>query len=173
VSLPEAPPPELPTAVGELRALAVDDWRLDQALSRDPDVVRWTLHPGDLGEQAARARVERSRSNTAAGRGRRYAIVLAGQAVGLAGIAAADGGDPEVFYALLPAGRGQGAATAAARALTDWALNAGARRVVLLTILGNSASEAVARRAGFAETGTEVRPRRGVPTAMTVWEATR
>jgi RimJ/RimL family protein N-acetyltransferase len=173
VSLTEAPPPALPSAVGELRALAADDWRLDQALSRDPDVVRWTLHPADLGEEAARARVGRSRANAAAGRGRRYAIVLDGQAVGLAGIAAADDGDPEVFYALLPAGRRQGAATAAARALADWALNAGARRVLLLTIPGNTASEAVARRAGFAETGTEVRPHRGVPTEMTVWDTTR
>jgi RimJ/RimL family protein N-acetyltransferase len=162
------PPPSLHTEAGELRGLTAADWRLDQALSEDPDVVRWTLHPAGLDEAAARARVERSRANAVV---RRYAIVLSGQIVGLAGIAVS--ADPEIFYALLPTGRGRGAATAAARALADWALEAGARRVVLLTIPGNAASEAVARRAGFAEAGTEVRPHRDIPTEMTVWEVTR
>jgi RimJ/RimL family protein N-acetyltransferase len=131
-------------------------------------VVRWTSHPAGLDEAAARARVERSRGNAVV---RRYAIVLNGQGVGLAGIAVRD--DPEIFYALLPAGRGRGAATAAARALADWALEAGARRVMLLTIPGNAASEAVARRAGFAEAGTETRPYRDVPTEMTAWAVSR
>jgi RimJ/RimL family protein N-acetyltransferase len=162
------PPPLLHPEVGELRSLTAADWRLDQALSEDPDVVRWTLHPAGLDEAAARARVERSRANAVV---RRYAIVLSGQTVGLAGIAVSD--DPEIFYALLPAGRGRGAATAATRALAEWALEAGARRVVLLTIPGNKASEAVARRAGFAEAGTEIRPHSGMPTEMTVWAVSR
>jgi RimJ/RimL family protein N-acetyltransferase len=130
--------------------------------------VRWTTHPIGLDEATARAKVERGRVSTVV---RRYSIVLNGQIVGLAGIAISD--DPEIFYALLPAARGRGAATAAARALTDWALEAGARRVVLLTIPGNAASEAVARRAGFTQSGTEIRPHREVPTEMTVWEISR
>jgi RimJ/RimL family protein N-acetyltransferase len=162
------PPLLLATAAGELRSLTAADWRLYQTLSEDPDVVRWTTHPAALDEATARAKVERGRANAVV---RRYSIVLDGQIAGLAGIAVTD--DPEIFYAVLPAARGRGAATAAARALTDWALEAGARRVVLLTIPGNTASEAVARRAGFAEAGTEIRPHRDVPTEMTVWEVTR
>jgi RimJ/RimL family protein N-acetyltransferase len=163
------PPPRIQTSAGELRTLEPGDWRLEQALSRDPEVVRWTLHPPELDDDAAKAYVERGRANAEAGRSRRYVIALNDEAVGLAGIFAPADSDPEVFYALLPAGRGLGAATVAAQALADWALAAGAKRVLLLTIVGNSASEGVARRAGFAEIGTEVRPQRGVPTQLKVW----
>ena len=62
---------------------------------------------------------------------------------------------PEVFYSLLPAGRGRGLATRAATALAAWALGAGYPQVALLTLPGNAASEAVARRAGFVESGEE------------------
>ncbi|WP_407652812.1 GNAT family N-acetyltransferase [Amycolatopsis cynarae] len=43
----------------------------------------------------------------------------------------------------------------ATRVLGDWALDRGAPRVQLLTIPGNTASEAVARRAGFRIAGRE------------------
>lgn len=59
-------------------------------------------------------------------------------------------GDPEISYAVLPQERGHGAATEATRLLTEWAFGQGFPQVVLRTDAGNSASESVARRAGFS-----------------------
>ncbi|WP_425458406.1 GNAT family N-acetyltransferase [Amycolatopsis rhizosphaerae] len=69
----------------------------------------------------------------------------------------------------MPSGRGCGAATIATLVLSDWAFDHGAPRVQLLTIPGNTASEAVARRAGFRIAGREVRPRRGGRIEMLRW----
>jgi RimJ/RimL family protein N-acetyltransferase len=60
---------------------------------------------------------------------------------------------PEIGYWIAPWARRQGYAAEAARALADWALGHGAPRVHLFTDVGNAASQAVARRAGFADEG--------------------
>ena len=62
---------------------------------------------------------------------------------------------PEVFYALLPGGRGRGLATSATCQLSDWALGVEHELVVLKRIVGNTASEAVARRSGFTLSSVE------------------
>ena len=49
--------------------------------------------------------------------------------------------------------RRNGYAAEAARGLADWALGHGAPRAHLFTDVGNAPSQAVARRAGFAEEG--------------------
>lgn len=36
-----------------LRAIEGGDWRVEQDLSRDPDVVRWTLYPPSMTEAQA------------------------------------------------------------------------------------------------------------------------
>jgi RimJ/RimL family protein N-acetyltransferase len=162
-------PSELIAGRWRLRALSDDDWTLEQAMSRDPEVMRFTLYPPDLSEESARQRVNRTRQRADKRIAGRYAIVDGLVAVGTAGIVMTDTGDAEVFYALLPHGRHQGAATQAARALSEWALSAGAERVLLITIPGNSASEAVARRAGFIVDGEEVREQRGDRIRMTRW----
>lgn len=151
--------------------LADADWRLEWRLSRDPDVVRWTYYPPEMSEQSARQRIRRTRQRADARLAARYAVLDPDHgAIGTAGIASDDdSNDAEVFYALLPHGRHRGAATAAARALTEWALSTGVNRVLLLTIPGNAASEAVARRAGFARDGEETRDQRGTPTRMLRW----
>lgn len=101
-----------------------------------------------------------------------YAVLDADDvALGTAGIASSEG-DPaaaEVFYALLPQGRHRGAATAAALALSEWAFSVGVERVLLLTIIGNTASEAVARRAKFLPDSEEIRDHQGSPTRMRRW----
>jgi RimJ/RimL family protein N-acetyltransferase len=53
--------------------------------------------------------------------------------------------------------------------LTEWALATGIERVLLITIPGNTASEAVAKRAGFRLDGEEVRDQRGSLTRMLRW----
>lgn len=169
------PPATLAAGQWQLRALGDDDWRLEQELSRDPDVVRWTLYPPDLTDDGARQLIRRTRDVIAARGGRRYVVTDAGGvAMGTAGVAGSTGGatDAELMYALLPRGRGHGAATATACALTEWALAHGASRVVLLTIEDNVTSAAVAQRAGFFLDGQETRPQRGQPTLMNRWVRT-
>jgi RimJ/RimL family protein N-acetyltransferase len=168
-------PAELAAEGWRLRILSDADWRLEWRMSRDPDVVRWTLYPPDLTEEAARERIQRTLQRAGEQRAARYAVVdTDGIPIGTAGIACNDE-DPteaEVFYALLPHGRHRGAATAAARALSEWALSTGIERVLLITIPGNAASEAVANRASFRPRGEEVRDQRGALTRMLRWVRT-
>ena len=165
----------LPTTLSDglvsLRLITPDDWPLEVGLSAVPDVVRWTRYPPDLDEAGARARIETRVQGAVAGTGGRYVVRTAsGSIVGNAGIAMNAQHLPEVFYALLPAGRGLGLATAATRLLTGWALGAGHRVVVLNTISGNTASEAVARRAGFLPTALESATVRDTQVQVQRWE---
>jgi RimJ/RimL family protein N-acetyltransferase len=164
-------PAELAADGWQLRILSDADWRLEWTMSRDPDVVRWTLYPPDMTEEAALERVRRTRQRAGQQLAARYAVLDPDHnAIGTAGIASNENStEAEVFYALLPHGRHRGAATAAARALSEWALSTGIELVLLLTIPGNTASEAVARRAGFVLDGDETRDQRGTPTRMLRW----
>jgi len=152
-------PPDVLELPGEppahLRALTGRDWLLEVALSRVPDVPRWTHYPPGMSEEQARERAARSAERRAEGVGARYVVLSDGVPAGTAGIGALRTDRPEVFYSLLPAGRGRGLATRAAAALAAWALGAGYPQVALLTLPGNAASEAVARRAGFVESVEE------------------
>ena len=144
---------------------------MEVALSGQPDVVRWTRYPADLDEAGARVRIEVRLRGVTARTGGRYAVLdPAGGAVGTAGIAMNQQQVPEVFYALLPSGRGRGLATASTRALTDWALDVGHDVVVLKTIVGNTASEAVARRAGFTPVSVELDTVRDSEVELRRWE---
>ncbi|GAA3102008.1 hypothetical protein GCM10017600_32710 [Streptosporangium carneum] len=62
-------------------------------------------------------------------------------------------GNGEVGYLVAPWARGRGVATAAARALTDWAFALGVRRMELLANVENLASQRVAMAAGFQREG--------------------
>ena len=61
----------------------------------------------------------------------------------------------ELGYALAPWGRGRGLATEALRLLSHWALADGMLRLVLQIQEANTASQAVARRAGYTYEGTQ------------------
>lgn len=155
-----------------LRLLSEADWKLTWAMSRDPEIVRWTLYPPEMTEEAAIRRGRRITQSANQRLSGHYAVLDADHgAIGTAGIASNedDSAVAEVFYALLPVGRHRGAATAAASALSRWALSVGLKRVLLLTITGNSASEAVATRAGFIIEGAEIRDHQGRPTPMRRW----
>lgn len=170
-TLRAALPVELTGARTTLRLITPDDWPVEVALSALPDVVRWTRYPPGLDESGARARIETRVRGAAAGTGGRYVVRdSTGCAVGTAGIAMNGQHDPEVFYALLPAGRGRGLATAATRQLTGWTLDVGHDRVVLRTIEGNTASEAVARRSGYAPVATETAIVRDAAVRLRRWE---
>ena len=109
-------PDELDLGAARLRAVREDDWELDYALSRVPDVPQWTYYPADVGADEARARVARSLANRADGRGGRFVVERDGAAVGTVGIVLRVDG-PYLYYAFLPEGRGRGLATEAVRAL--------------------------------------------------------
>jgi RimJ/RimL family protein N-acetyltransferase len=86
-----------------------------------------------------------------------FAIVDAvrGDAVGMCGVDGWSSTDVAQFGYWLSAGaRGRGLATRAARLMTGWLLALGAARVFLTIQSENTASAAVARRAGFTYEGT-------------------
>ena len=164
-------PAELADGRAALRLVTPEDWPVEVALSALPDVVRWTRYPPGLDEAGARARIDTRMQGAAAGTGGRYVVRdPAGRVVGTAGIAMNGQRAPEVFYALLLAGRGRGLATAATRQLTGWALGVGHDRVVLKTILGNTASEAVARRSGYTPVAVETATVRDADVQLRRWE---
>ncbi len=149
----QLPPTVLTAGPVRLRLLGSADTRLtdaqlEQALSACPDVVTWTYYPAHLSHEQACTRIVRAGESAAAGISARYVLERNGAVVGTAGIKNSDDA-PEIFYALLPTGRGKGTATAAVNVLTSWALKAGAPYVALWTQDGNHASERVAERAGF------------------------
>lgn len=111
-------PPEVLTGAVRLRAIKIDDWALECQLSRDPDVVMWTYYPSYMDEDRARRRIAESQTRAHAGLAQRYVILdQAGYALGTCGLGKLGTEAPEVFYALLPTGRGRGAATEAAKLL--------------------------------------------------------
>jgi len=152
-------------AGGVLRLLGEEDWGLEQRLSNVADVPRWTMYPAAMSEAQARLRGLANRERAAAGTAARYVVEVGKEPLGTAGIAF-PGRGPEVAYALLPAGRGAGLATAAVQALTQWAAAAGYPVVRLHTMEGNQASEKVAERAGFTRAGQDADED---GTVVTVW----
>jgi hypothetical protein len=61
------PPDVLQTEDSYLRALSVDDWALEQAISRDPDVIEWTYYPAEMTEVGSRHRIQHSLDRTQRG----------------------------------------------------------------------------------------------------------
>ena len=89
--------------------------------------------------------------------GTAFAIVelASGEPVGMCGLDGWSSTDEAQFgYWLVEAARGRGLATRAVRLMADWLLSLGAGRVFLTIRSENSASAAVARRAGFVHEGT-------------------
>lgn len=158
----ELPPQGIDAGAFRLVPLGHEHWRLEQQLSDVADVVTWTFYPPGLDEAQARGRILRTQTQAAAGTAARFAVVRRGAALGTAGVKIGDHA-PEIFYALLPSGRRQGAATAAVVALSDWVLDHGAPYAALWTLPGNAASERVAERAGFfcADSGADAGPDAG------------
>lgn len=109
-------------------------------------------------------------SSPDAGLVKRYVILdQAGHALGTCGIGKLRTAVPEIFYALVPTARGRGAATEATKLLATWALAHDCSKVALETVEGNTASERVARRAGFAPVDRYEDEHRGEQVMLTRW----
>jgi RimJ/RimL family protein N-acetyltransferase len=120
--------------------------------ARDEEVYRWTTEPRDLTADVLRAVIVRNR-RAPAWVGLAITDGATGQIIGNLSLSP----DPttadtaEVAYWLAPEGRGRGAATEAVRAVCAWAFaTTTVARIRLGTHPDNHASQAVARRAGFA-----------------------
>jgi len=166
-------PCELPDVLGDgdlrLRSLTGDDWTLEHQMSRVPDIVEWTTLRPDLSVEQAKERVGGAAQWRRDAAGAVYVIERDGHVVGTAGLTARDDGQIELFYGLLPQGRGRGSASKAARLLADWADHAGVGRVILTTYPGNAASQRTATRAGFQHVGSERRTVKDNVVELLVW----
>ena len=151
---------DLPTEVVRTERLVLRPYRPDDAEAvhracQDPDIQRWLRVPSPYTEaDAVQFVTETTVQARAEGQGLLTAVEADGEFVGSAGFHFTPGAlGPGVGYWLAPWARGQGYAAEAARARAEWGLGLGAPRVHLLADVGNTASQAVAVRAGFTREG--------------------
>jgi RimJ/RimL family protein N-acetyltransferase len=124
--------------------------------SQDPETQRWIgLLPLPYTREEARKFVEDiAMKEREDGVGLSVIIEADGELVGTGGLHLRPGRlGPEVGYSIAPWARRRGYAAEAADALAQWAVRHGAHRVHLYADVGNVASQAVARRAGFSKEG--------------------
>jgi len=122
--------------------------------SQDPESQRWLPMPIPYTRDHAVEFVAQRIEERAEGRGLLSVIEADGRLVGSAGLHFPGSLlGPGVGYAIAPWARGRGYAAEAAAALAEWAFERGAPRVHLYADVGNEASQAVARRAGFTQEG--------------------
>jgi RimJ/RimL family protein N-acetyltransferase len=135
-----------------LRPWEVEDaaWYVE---ARDEKVFKWTRESRDLTiEETEEAIRSGNRDPEALG----FAIIdgRTGERVGSICLAFREKTRDcaEVMYWLAPWGRGRGIATNAVKMLCQWAFRPlGLERVTLKTLVGNTRSQLVAKRAGFQE----------------------
>jgi RimJ/RimL family protein N-acetyltransferase len=152
---------DLPTEVVRtdrlvLRPFGLEDVDAVFRASQDPETQRWiSAIPVPYTREAARAFVEDvAMRQRAEGTGLSSVIEAGGKLAGTAGLSFGTGRlGPEIGYTVAPSARGRGYAAEAARGLAEWALGHGAPRVHLYADVRNTASQAVARRAGFTQEG--------------------
>lgn len=139
-----------------LRPHRPDDEDAVFAACQDPEIQRW-ITAIQLPYTREQARVwvsEVAPGERTAERGMPMVVEAGGRLVGSAGVHLRDGRlGPEIGYWTAPWARGHGYATEAAHALAEWALGLGAPRVHLVADVDNTASQAVAVRAGFRREG--------------------
>ena len=151
---------DLPTEVVRTERLVLRPYRPDDAEAvhracQDPDIQRWLRVPSPYTEaDAVQFVTETTVQARAEGQGLLTAVEADGEFLGSAGLHLTPGAlGPGVGYWLAPWARGRGYAAEAAHALAGWGLKLGAPRVHLLADVGNTASQAVAVRAGFSREG--------------------
>ncbi|HEV7211206.1 MAG TPA: GNAT family N-acetyltransferase [Blastococcus sp.] len=153
---------DLPTEVVRTERLVLRPHREDDvdaitAACQDPDLQRWlTALPSPYTRDDAVTYVrDISTGGRARGTDLGCAIEADGELVGTCGVHSLTGGrlGPEIGYWIAPAARRRGYAAEAAHAVAEWALGLGAPRVHLYADVRNTASQAVARRAGFTQEG--------------------
>lgn len=141
---------------------------------QDPDVVRWTSIPTPYRPQDAHAFIDALVGpGWASDREYTWAIRRPGS-TWLAGIIGWRTARRDLGFWLAPSARGAGLMHEAVALVVGWAFEQGAPDVYWECYEGNTASAAVARRAGFSYTGTgdALIPHRD-GTAATAWKGLR
>jgi RimJ/RimL family protein N-acetyltransferase len=120
------------------------------AACQDPEILRWTAIPDPYGPQDARDWIELDED--------RFVLVDGEDRIlGAVGLLHPEC-EPEIGYWVAAEARGRGVATRGLQLMREWAVSRyGARRIILLIHEDNVASQGVAVRAGFQDTG-ERRP---------------
>jgi RimJ/RimL family protein N-acetyltransferase len=139
-----------------LRPFHTDDVDAVFRASQDPETQRWIpTIPRPYTREDARGFVEDIAMRQRAERTGLSVVIEAGGALaGTAGLSFTPGRlGPEIGYSVAPWARRNGYAAEATHALAAWAFRYGAARVHLVTDVGNTASQAVARKAGFTQEG--------------------
>jgi RimJ/RimL family protein N-acetyltransferase len=125
--------------------------------SQDPETQRWIgLLPVPYTREDARKFVEDIAMKERSDRTALSVVIEAdGELVGTGGIYLRGGRlGPEIGYSIAPWARRKGYAAETTHGLAEWALGLGAPRVHLFVDVLNTASQAVAVRAGFTAEGT-------------------
>lgn len=138
---------------------ALRTWRHDDILGlaelcRDPLIARWTSLPLDYSTEDATGYVSSREASRRSGESADFAIIATDGGTLLGSISLMRFHWParrgEVGYWLGAAARGRGHATRAVGLISRWGFRElGLERIELIAAAGNSASQAVAARAGF------------------------
>jgi RimJ/RimL family protein N-acetyltransferase len=140
-----------------LRPLRADDVDAVFRACQDAEIQRWLTALPDPYTRDAAVEYVTSVAPRARAEGTELpcAVEADGEFVGACGLHHLTHGrlGPEIGYWIAPWSRQRGYAAEAARGLAEWSFARGAERVHLFTDVGNAASQAVARRAGFSEEG--------------------
>jgi RimJ/RimL family protein N-acetyltransferase len=166
-----------------LRPFTLDDVQLVYDACQDEEIHRWTVTlPWPYTEQDAHNWIESHPSRRRSGSSYDFAVVEAGTRSFCGSITLArHANEPRsagVGYWIAPWARNRGYASEALRLLVQHAFDdTGINRIILITMVGNVASERVAAKAGFEVTGTDDAHRFGVGPgasyAVRVWERRR
>ena len=162
------PDPPLADAAIALRAKTRHDVDRLVAICQDPAISRWTRVPSPYTREDALAWIAISELELSAGRAIDWVAVDADDAI-VASVAIQqldrERGTGEVGYWVAAPARGRGIAARAVRLVSEWAVRElGLRSLEIMAHEDNAPSQAVARAAGYLETGeTSVPPRDGLP----------
>ena len=139
----------------ELRRLLPTDREAILLACQDPEIPRWTDLPDPFTSESALALLDDAARAWYDGTVAELAIVADGRMVGATHLAFYSDWRASVAYWLAPEARGRGYVTRAVRLVTRWGFDTfeSLNRIELWSIVGNEASDAVARRAGFTEEG--------------------
>jgi RimJ/RimL family protein N-acetyltransferase len=154
--MPAIVAPRLTDGVIVVRGLRESDIPAILAACRDPEIPRWTRVPSPYTREDAERFLAISAADARAGAGVALAVAdLDDRLIGTVGLMNLDGaGYGEIGYWTAAAARGRGATTRAVVLLRDWAHAAlGLTTIDVLPHRDNLASQRVAERAGFTDTG--------------------
>ena len=134
----------------ELRRLLPTDREAILLACQDPEISRWTDIPDPFTSESALALLDDAARAWYDGTVAELAIVADGRMVGATHLAFYSDWRASVAYWLAAEARGSGLATRAVRLVTQWGFETYSSlvRIELWSIVGNEASDAVARRAG-------------------------